>query len=210
VSPQDLEDLVELAVHRNRSELENREGYQGPAFAFAAIVKAHPDLEHLQADEAAEVIAPILARRFPEHADEPWEALGDTDSFGNDREPFPDFLGAWEAIREPRRGDRVDRAMALADRHPLDFGPRYSAPHWSNFRRFVTVCRWLFYLTAGRPFFVPCGRFSEALRVDRATISRFRRKAVEAGFLEQTAPSVGRAKATEFTFNVARLAPSLV
>lgn len=202
--PEKLEELIVFAVQANEHELGNATRYQGPAFAFAAIVKGHPEMEHLSADQAADRITSILSACFPD-VEDAWETLGDRDSFGNPKDPFADFLSAWSFIVEPRKGDRVDRALELSRKNPLDLGRSYAGAQWTRFREFLSLCFWLFHLTGGKPFFAPCHLFAEALGIDPASVSRYRGQAVKAGFLRETAPSVGRMKATEFVFCMEKL-----
>lgn len=205
---------VLAAVEANCADLEaygeNRSGeggYRDPAFTFVCELRAHPELEPLTADQAADAIEPALAvllesgalRGF-EHAavaleqPTPWTlALGETDCFDNPMDPRERFLSLWPKIRPVPgiRGAVREARRREAERDPARFGHEVASPRYRPRREFLEVCRVLV-LWSGEDasvavFPLALEPLARALGWPRQTVGDWRKWAEDQGFIVQVA-----------------------
>lgn len=198
-----LTDYVWAAADKNRSALEYAETWQGVAFTFTRYLKGHPGLRHLDSRDAGDVVDRLLTEMFPDAAD-PWvELLGDADSAGGNCEPFDHFTHCWDIVKHPIEEAPLDQAVRLAAEHPVAL-PQYRSPRWEPYRRFVSISRWLQFAQDGENIFLPVRKFGELLGVSPMTVSNYRTRAEQDGYLVRVKEHV-RHRATEYRFNLEAL-----
>lgn len=199
----ELYDWVKEAVSANASALGSgyEDGWRSTSWTFAQVLRDHPALITLDADEAADVIEPYLDALFPaiewnagpEGTWDPWSRnLDRYDSGGNEMDPLEDFLRVWPLVRAPA----IKVALAHADSPPYQgpevFGSALAAPRRAPFRRFLAVCRELCRVAAERGgdgvAALPVQALATALGTDRRTCGGWRQEAVRRGFLVEVRP----------------------
>lgn len=195
-----LREYVLFAARKNREAIEEAEKWQGVAFTFTRYMMSHPDLKGFKSQDAADLLDELLRRMFP-GAGDPWvELLGECDSAGNPGDPFENFAHCWDTIQHPRKEDPLERAIRLAEEHPVIL-PGYQSPSWKPYLRLISICRWLQVTTNGESFFVPVRTFAEILGVAIKTVSNYRGRAEREGYLVLVKDHEGR-QATEYRFNL--------
>ena len=200
-----LGDYLLFAAEKNRAALKYAEGWQGVAFTFARHLKVHPGLRERSSQCAGDVVDRQLAKMFPQ-AEDPWvELLGNTDSAGRYCEPFEHFVEAWDEVLYPIGETPIELAVRLAEEHPVAM-PEYPSPRWAPYRHFISICRWLQFAQDGENIYVPVRKFGELIGRPIKTISNYRKRAVRDGYLILVKAHQGRSQATEYRFNLERLA----
>jgi Primase C terminal 1 (PriCT-1) len=198
-----LADHVRFAAKVNREALRKADGWMGAAFTFARYLKGHPRLRDLTPQEAADRVDEMLDELLPGSAN-PWvDLLGDADSAGNPCDPFEDFVHAWDHVKYPAGATALEMATRLAESHPLPMS-EYARPRWERYRRFVCICHWLQALQREGNIFLSVRKFGEILGTDKTTISHYRQRAEEDGYLIKVREHAGR-MATEYQFNPEKL-----
>lgn len=198
-----LADYVFAAAEQNEAALEYADTWQGVAFTFTRYLKGHPDLRDLNSREAGDVVDQLLTEMFPD-AEDPWvRLLGAADSAGNYCEPFDHFTHCWDIVKYPIEEAPIDQAVRLAGEHPVSL-LQYHSPRWAPYRRFVSICRWLQFAQDGENIFLPVRKFGELLGVSPMSVSNYRSRAEQDGFLVRVREH-DRRRATEYRFNLEAL-----
>lgn len=200
---------VREAVEANVQDLEaygdDRSGegsYRDVAFTFVCALRAHPELAHLTADEAADAIEPALTALLESgaieaHAPEVLEpsmwvlALGETDAFDHVMDPCEKFISLWETVRpQPGiRGAVREAQRREAEGDPARFGRDLASPRYRPRREFLGVCRvlaaWSEEGGTGGVFPLALEPLARALGWPRQTVGDWRKWAEDAGYLSQ-------------------------
>lgn len=196
-----LGDYVARAVEEHHQHaVEGRSDRECPLWHFIRLLKRHRRLGCLGANGAFTEVDRIVAgwrvkRKRPPDPWQHWLGVRGADA-------APEFLDSWDKVRlcpgeEPLRG-----AVERNRRERLRLVRR--ARRWTaEYETFVGVAGWLQVLAGNRTILLPVGDLAELLGVEKMTISRYRRWAVEDGFLREVRPAGGPGRAAEFWFNVA-------
>ena len=177
--------------------------YRSPAFEFARRLKAHPVIGDLDALDAAEYADRALCELSDlEEQEFLWEeALGHSDSHGNQIDPHSDFIAVWDKCLPYGSGvlsAAVEKALAqdLGDDH---FGPRLSGIKFKRFRTFLAVAEELQRLRGDESIFLPGPTLAPLLGTSPQQIGRWHDMGRRYKFLTET-KKASRGKATEFRF----------
>ncbi len=205
----DLFQAVLEAHDANKAAFENRSKksrYRSPAFEFARRLKAHPELENLSAEDAADPVEVVLREIVSEKDhDHLWEAaLGTTNSKGAEVDPYFDFIKVWETCDAAGTG-LLEEAVQQAEANPRSpeyFGSRYEGPRYGPFRRFLTVAEELQGLRGDQNIWLPGKALGSLLKVHHQQISDWRIMAVKYGFLIPKKKYQIRKKAAEYRFQI--------
>ena len=198
--------LLCFAIDKNQQDLSKQfDSYRGPAWEFICIIKAHPELQRLSSEQAANVIDDILCSLYPTSAN-PWkEALGDVDSLGQNCDPFAHFLNAWDCVDNPPDLFTLPFAVWLADHYSLNFPSHFMKKVWDSLRRFIATCAWLQGLHGDKNIFISCRAFAKVLNVDKVSISRYAKQGEAYGYLKKAREHQGRELAAEYQFDLHKL-----
>jgi hypothetical protein len=178
-----------------------------PLFYFIRLVKAHPEMASASATEALDKVGRVLAawrHAVPEEDryDDwyPWLAVTEDDSEA-------EFLDTWDQVRYFPGWRPLAVAVELSRRRPVKPSPEHTRRYTRGYAEFVSVAGWLQVAVGNANILLPVKELSELLGgVAEMTVCRYRRWAVEDGFLREVRHSSHADKrATEFRFNVARV-----
>ncbi len=201
-----LGDYVARAVEEHHQHaVEGRSDRECPLWHFIRLLKRHRRLGCLGASGAFTEVNRIVAgwrvkRKRPPDPWQHWLGVRGADA-------APEFLDSWDKVRlcpgeEPLRGavERNRRERVRLERLRLAGRVR----RWTaEYETFVGVAGWLQVVAGNRTILLPVGDLAELLGVEKMTISRYRRWAVEDGLLREVRPAGGPGRAAEFWFNVA-------
>lgn len=195
---------VSAAVDANTRAVRETRGWRSCAFEFTRRLRWLPKLRDLSKDQAAEVVNVALGIIFEQDKEEfLWEkVIGDTDSRGEQCDPFSDFLVCWEKLTE--RTGSLDQAMRAITDDPRAaeafLGDRFQGVKWDGFRQLLALAHQLQRQSGEGVIFLGVEPVSLLLGVSGNQISRWRQLAVSYGYLE-TVTEPGPGRATEFRFH---------
>jgi hypothetical protein len=179
-----------------------------PLFHFCRLVKAHPDMEAVTARQALKRVEQVL-RGWRGGIPEGRKGMGDWEAwFGVAREDAQvEILDAWDKVRYLPGQTPLDNALRSARECPLVLRDEETARRADGYPLFVSVAGWLQVAMGDRAIMLPVELLAKALGVKPMTVSRYRRWAVEDGYLHEVRPYEFRGKgkggkATEFRFAV--------
>jgi len=177
-----LVDYTVLAADIGFSEsTEYGEPWRSTTWNFTRLMKSHPDLRNLSADEALDRI-PWRLIDFPE--DERLQVLVE-----------------WDRVKYLPGQDPFDVALSLAAQKPL-VPKRCKGGKFALYGSFISLCGWLQVVEGeGKPIYLPVRKTGKELNCTKEMISTFRKLAVKDGFLEVCTPHSAY-RATRFTFVV--------
>ncbi len=207
--------FVRTAVEANAATSERYFGtnrWRSPAFEFTRRVKAHPKLERLSGFKAGTVLNLALRELYPDTNEELlWRALiGHTDTEGTQIDAFSDFLACWAVVSPYGEGKLAEVVMQMDEAGPRPaeyFGAEIAGKRYELFRRFLTLCEERSkQLEEGQPIVLSETAWAEALATSPFQISRWRRMAVDFGFLK-LAKEHSRGHAAEFFFHLPPVPP---
>jgi hypothetical protein len=198
--------LEEVLAGRDR-----RPRWHSALFDLVRLVKAHPEMEERDAHYALQRIEAIM-RSWPEArgTHDVWKRCADVWA----ADARAEFYDCWPKIRcLPGRGP-LGNAWRRATENPLTLPPEVRRRRGEEFSDFVSLAGWLQVVVGAQPILLPVEEVGKHLGVQAGTVSRYRRWAVEEGFLREVARAEfkgpgKRGKATEFLFDVARY-PELI
>lgn len=178
--PASLADVVDRGIAAAVAAFPGAGSWQSPTWELVSRLRRHPATWDLDADEAADLVESIRP--------EVWSELPAHDSMGNPCDPAEDFPRAWDRCRG---GSALERAMLAVDGAPIpseEFGGGWvSHRRRAGFRRFLAVARELTRIAEGGPIVLAVEGIAAALGVDRHAVGEYRRRAVELGYLVETA-----------------------
>jgi hypothetical protein len=194
-----------------RWEEEGRNGgdWQSPLFYFVRLVKAHPALAQESAKEAFRKIEKNMEKWVTKGAPLPraqmWERWLDISRDDAQAE----FLSAWDKVRYLPGYAPLDNAIEQARRYPLAPRPEVADRRPDGYPMFVSIAGWLQVGMGDSNILLPVKELAPFLGVQPITISRYRKWAVEDGYLREVRPyrfagTGKRGQATEFRFDVGR------
>ena len=167
-----------------RYELAEYPGWQSSTWEFTRLMKGHPALAQLTADEAYEEID--------------WGLV----DFDEDEQLA--FLTEWDKVRYIPGWSPLDWALMMADEKQLE-PSRSARGRFQKFARFISLAGWLQVERGDENIYLPCRRVGELLGYDPKTISNMRRLAIREKLLSVAKEhSFGKREATEFRFDVSR------
>jgi hypothetical protein len=205
--PQTLAQFLEQAVHQATAktrEAERSGKWHSPCFEFTRQLKAHPELGPIT---AAKAIAKI------EHIIRSWEDMTGDDFWGHffcvsRDDGHAEILDCWDQVRRLPGLDALANAAEFSRRIPLSLSKKAFEKRGRSmaYCRFLSLCGWLqVTVGTGNPIAVPCREVADLIGVEPMTVSRFRKWALEDGFLQEYrkhqfhGPAAAN-KATEFFF----------
>jgi hypothetical protein len=176
-------------------------------FYLVRLCKAHPQLAGKRPDKVIHEIEKLLNRsprpRQATSGDLWHHWLG---VFKDDAEAT--FYDTWDRVRWlPGQYDPLENAAELSRQQPLGLDAETRAKRPAGYVQFVSLAAWLQTSMPDRPIMLPCREVAAILGVSPITVSRYRKWAVEDGFLQEVRESEFRGKgksgiATEFRFAV--------
>ncbi|MDY7107510.1 MAG: hypothetical protein SYC29_02635, partial [Planctomycetota bacterium] len=195
------------------------DGWQSDLWAFTRMMKAHPALKDQSAEHALREIERVIAQ---------WPFIP-TEEFTQDvaksrsisvkatvrwwcwfhvwpEDARVEFLSNWDAVRCIPGHTPLDGAIEQAERHRISFSDEQLSINTVGYQRFLSIAGWLQVTRGNRNILLPCEKLSEPLRVKPGTISRYRKFAMDDGFLRlMKRHSFKDREATEFRFDVSRV-----
>lgn len=193
-----LAQFVCCAARHNLILFEQAEGWCGLIWHFTRIMKLHPDVADLDADDAFKRIC---------HASEPFGGLEYVLELASDDLTEIQFVTSWDKIRFRPGLSPLQNAAAEADAQPL-CPKRCEGGRNALYGRFVSIAGWLQVLMGNRNILLPIDLLAETLGCDRSRVSQLRQLACRDGFLQEVAAHEyrpgGKGRATEFRFDLTR------
>jgi len=198
--PLSIREIMDLAIdaywHDDlRNNRDPEAGFHTEMWPVAQIVKSYV-YPSMDADQAfAEIVMPEVMDRGG------WREVFETDS--SEEDLFYDFWACWEGMQQLLGDALLSRALVLAEEFPLSF-PEAAIPR-PQYERFVSFAAWLQVLRGEQTIFLPCREIGHVLGCSHDSISRYRRRAVAEGFMEQVREHTYRGhRATEFAVHLGR------
>jgi hypothetical protein len=175
-------------------------------FYLVRLVKSHPSMTRKTAEQAfREVDSVVRSWHKGKRATDAWQQY-----VGERRDDAEaTFLDAWEKVRNLLGRSPLENALEQAERCPLIVGQDKLIQRPEKYALFVSMAGWLQVAMGDRNIALPCREIGDLLDVDKMTVSRYRKWAVQDGYLKEMNPARfagkrGQGKATEFRFNVAK------
>lgn len=179
-------------------------------FYFVRLVKTHPSMARRTCrgafNEVVKVMRSWRSQLKPEDkCKDVWWAWLDMNADDAEAE----FFDSWEKVRVLVGFSPLENAVEIASRKPLNPRAGYKGERPSAYPRFISLAGWLQVSVGDQPILLPCHEVGELLKLSKQTIMRYRRWAVEDGFLEvikeHRPPEGGQpGEATRFHFFVER------
>jgi len=160
---------------------EDGEQWRSLTWDFTRLLKLHPKLNRLSAEEAVQTI--------------PWQLT----DFAEDEQL--QVLLEWDRVKYLPGQTPFDVALSLAAQKPLT-PKRCKGGRSALYGSFISLCGWLQVLVGeGEPIYLPVRKTAKALNCTKDMISTFRSLAVKDGFL-QICTTHNAYRATRFAFVV--------
>jgi hypothetical protein len=190
-------------VHNGQSGDEPE--WHSPLFGFVRLLKAHPQVTGATPQEAFRTVDLVVRSWAGARDKDPWERwflVGRDDAEA-------EFLGAWDKIRYLPGYSPLRCALEHARHTAFGLKAEVAQKRPAGYPLFVSLAGWLQVGVGDRPVLLPLEEVGELLNVLPSTVSRYRRWAVEDGYLKEVKPYEFRGKgkwgkATEFRFDVSR------
>lgn len=155
------------------------------AWDFVYWIRFKEPFKDLSAKVAAELVEWAAAKILDTDVEFLWmELLGDSDSLGGGSDPYSDFRQCWDKLRGP------DGLAALLDGIRADpptdgeFGPDASGARNAAYRQFLALVQRLVNLQDGQLVFLAVKPIGSLFDVTPSTVSNWRVRAVDDGFLK--------------------------
>jgi hypothetical protein len=175
--------------------------YRSLLFEFVRSAKAHPELCDLDAMEALAMVGQWVAERGGWN-NLPFLGIGQEDLSDDDFEA--EFITVWDEVNYPAGEGPLEVALREAKQRPVTInGARNGL---KGYVAFLSFALHLQLLRNGDAIFLSCRRIGELLGCSGMTISKYRKWAVDDGFLEEVKKHENRVSATEFRFVLKRFA----
>jgi hypothetical protein len=209
-----FEAYLPLAVDEyERHEREDEQaGWTTPLFYFVRLIKAHPTAGKASVQAVLAEIERVMVgwrhglSREKRALHDAWLAWLEVSR----EDAHAEFFGAWEKVRYLPGRSPLANALEQAERFP-SFGlrPEVKAKRPPGYERFISLAGWLQVGMGNSYILLPVEEVAEVLEVKTATVSRYRRWAVEDGYLKEVEgyerPGKGhKGKATVFRFDVTK------
>jgi hypothetical protein len=186
-------------AYRNYTSFWDGEEWQSPLWSFTRLVKGHPQMIGLRADEALRVVEKAIGGWFGRKGDA-WNAYFEIEA----EDAQVEFLSCWERVRFVPGWEPLEQAIEQAKKMQLIPANKRTL----GYQMFVSIAGWLQVTMGDRNIMLPCDKLSGYLKCKPMTISRYRTWAVEEGLLrivkEHRFRSGGGGEATEFRFETSR------
>lgn len=208
-NPPPFEAYVWYSYEENQQAIANRSNdptdfrqWKTAVFVFTRWITAYPDLLGASDIDAAEKVEQIIGAwpRPKDHQNtDPWEYWFFYELDHKCSDPKVEFLDVWNRIEHIPGKGAVEMALIRATQSPLPVENAIT----DSYARFVSFAGWLQYLCQGKNIFLPLDLTAKTLNYDRTTISRYRQRAIEEGYLEEVNPFSSKKRlATEYRFNL--------
>ena len=162
-------------------EPEYEEQWRSRTWDFVRLLKLHPKLKGLSAEEAMKRI--------------PWRVT----DFDEDEQLQVEL--EWDRVKYLPGQGPLDVALSLAAQKLL-VPNRCQRGKFALYRTFISLCGWLQVLVGeGEPIYLPVRKTATVLNCSKEMISNLRKLAVRDGFLQTNAPHSAY-RATRFVFVV--------
>lgn len=204
-------EYLACAIEESRRGVHGQRGWQSPLFYLIRLIKAHPQFSKATAQQAIRATEDILRAWRPFIPKERlwmgdwgyWLHLGREDAHA-------EFLDAWDKVRYLPGSSPLANAYYQAKRFPLRLAADTKQRRTEVYEFFISIAGWLQVAMGDRNILLPVEELSEILHVEPMTISRYRKWAIEDGFLKEVQPHAFKGKgkggkATEFRFDVSRV-----
>lgn len=222
-----LPDFMCLAWQYNQRELEGDGAWHTPLFNFTWLLRGHPTMEqNLSKPNEALKIVEMFLRDWTRHSirkgTTPPHGIHDGDGwmewFGIERdEARAEFVDVWEKSRYLPGSDPLKQARDANVRCRLTVCERVAAKRpiaaddetqGKDYQAFIGIAGHLQVAMGAANITLPCGKLGAVMGVSKMTISRYRRWAIDDGYIvvmrDHKFRSNGKGDATEFRFNVDR------
>lgn len=185
-----------------------------PIFRFVWLIRGHVDVQHVIHNPKAAIVLVervIGAWSASSKVHPPYGRNGDAwlDWFGlGSMDAHAEFIDVWTKSRFKPGHDPLEQAIDAARQLRLLPNAETMAKRPDDYARFISIAGHLQVVMGDQPIFLPCRKLAAKMGVSDMTVSRYRRWAVEDGFLQTVKHaqfrSGGRSDATEFRFAVDR------
>lgn len=165
-------------------------------WGFVRLLKARPELRHLDAMAALELIYPAM-EMFSFFSPSPWEEQFNLNPL--DADVF--FHSSWEKVEFPKSPDPIALAWwKVSASGPATFATRRPA----HYRTFITLTAYLQQARGSQPIALPCEKLALFINGSKMRVSRSIQWGVTDGFLHPHKPASrgGRLAAEYYGTNV--------
>lgn len=175
--------------------------WQSGIFEFVRHIKGHPEVT----GQAKEVVLRKVEATMDKRG-ETWTKYFNVETVSDAR---TEFLANWEKVRFLPGYTPLHNAYLRAKAMRLQSKRGQQWPDlYEHYDLFVSLAGWLQVSMGNRPILLPCHKLAPMFSVDPKTISRWRKFALEDGYLkivkEARFSSKGGSEATAFRFDVSR------
>ncbi len=206
-----LYDFLDQALEENRSLVESHdkmEKYLSPVFQFTRTAKGHPALGGLEAEFAASIIDRFLLAMGYGTSAEGWTSEF-VDCNGDEIDARALFIDTWPRILFLVQESWLDAAWRRVENMELRKRiirlPQCAS---EKFASFLALAAELQQLRCTESILLPCREVAELMKINKETVSTYRRIAVRQRFLvivKEHTYSSSKRESTEFKFDQGRL-----
>jgi hypothetical protein len=181
--------------------------WQSSLFHLVRLVKAHPAAASWTAKQAIKQMETVMKswRRSvtpQKRAEDDWTVwlgLGREDA-------HVEIIAVWDKVRYLAGHSPLESALEQARRQPLRPSDDEIERSSERYPLFVSLAGWLQVGMGNRNILLPVAEVAGLLEVEPMTVSRYRKWAIEHGYLKEVLPykkpAGKQGKATEFRFDV--------
>lgn len=206
----ELDEYLDSARDENNSLYEahdKMESYLSPVFNFTRRVRGHTVLGKLPVEMAVREVDGWIMRKGYATIEEGWRSELATNPAEDDCDSRALFVEGWDSVRFLPGETLVGAAWQRVKEGTLSERiRRWPGCASEKHASFIALAAELQEQRGDDPILLPCRTIGERMRVNKETISIYRRLAIKKGLLRVvTEHRLSRGEATEFRFDKARL-----